>query len=231
MQDQNHGLCVCADAEPGAHFDKNRASVRRAISEGANMRRVAAIALTAALAALAGCGKKEAATPAPVALAPAGWAEASAPFVNTKGVTVGEAAFRQSAGGVMARVTVSGLSPGWHAIHFHQVADCSDATAGFKASAAHVGAGAVEHGLMNPKGSETGDLPNIHAGADGRATAELFRPSVALKPSEEAAAVLGPNPLLDNDGFAVVVHEAADDHITQPIGGAGARVACAAIKG
>ena len=32
------------------------------------------------------------------------------------------------------------------------------------------------------------------------------------------------------DGSALVIHAAADDHQTQPIGGAGARVACAVIK-
>lgn len=192
------------------------------------MRRVAAVVLVAA--SLAACGQPKSKTAAGPALAPDGWAEAIGSFVDAKGATVGAAAFRQSAGGVMVRVTVSGLAPGWHGIHFHQIADCADAAAGFKASGGHVNAAGAEHGLMNAKGSETGDLPNIYAGADGRATAELFRPAVALKPSEEAAATIGPSPLLDDDGFAVVVHEAADDHVTQPIGGAGPRVACAAIK-
>ena len=195
------------------------------------MRPSAALVLSVAALALAACGKKEAKTAASFDLAPPGWASASAPFVDAKGATVGEVALRESAGGVMARVTVTGLTPGWHAIHFHQIGDCSDTSGGFKASAGHVNAAGAEHGLMNPKGSETGDLPNIYAGADGRATAELYRGAVVLKPSEEAAATLGPNPLLDNDGFAVIVHAGADDHVTQPIGGAGDRVACAAVKG
>lgn len=194
------------------------------------MRPAAAFALSA-VALLGACARKEAKTPAVFELAPAGWASASAPFTNAQGATVGEVALRESAGSVMVRVTVTGLSPGWHAIHFHQIGDCSDAGAGFKLSGGHINAGGAEHGLLNPKGSETGDLPNIFAGPDGRATAELFRPAVALKPSEESAATLGPNPLLDSDGFAVVVHEGTDDHVTQPIGGAGGRVACAAVKG
>jgi superoxide dismutase, Cu-Zn family len=36
--------------------------------------------------------------------------------------------------------------------------------------------------------------------------------------------------LLDGDGTAVVFHAAPDDHMTQPIGGAGARVGCAELK-
>ena len=36
--------------------------------------------------------------------------------------------------------------------------------------------------------------------------------------------------LMGGDGSAVVVHANPDDQKTQPIGGAGARVACAAIR-
>ena len=36
--------------------------------------------------------------------------------------------------------------------------------------------------------------------------------------------------LLDDDGSALVIHAQQDDHITQPIGGAGGRVACAVLK-
>jgi Cu-Zn family superoxide dismutase len=36
--------------------------------------------------------------------------------------------------------------------------------------------------------------------------------------------------LRDADGSAVVIHANPDDHMAQPIGGAGPRVACAVIK-
>ena len=35
--------------------------------------------------------------------------------------------------------------------------------------------------------------------------------------------------LLDEDGSAVIIHEHPDDHLTQPIGGAGGRIACGVI--
>ena len=35
--------------------------------------------------------------------------------------------------------------------------------------------------------------------------------------------------LLDEDGSAVIIHEQPDDHLTQPIGGAGGRIACGVI--
>ena len=36
--------------------------------------------------------------------------------------------------------------------------------------------------------------------------------------------------LLDSDGSTVVIHENPDDHVTQPIGGAGGRVVCGIIQ-
>ncbi len=35
--------------------------------------------------------------------------------------------------------------------------------------------------------------------------------------------------LLDEDGSAVIIHEHPDDHLTQPIGSAGGRIACGVI--
>ena len=71
--------------------------------------------------------------------------------------------------------------------------------------------------------TDLGDLPNIFAGADGHAAAETFTPYLALG---DASGRLN---ILDSDGSALIIHAAADDHQTQPIGGAGARVGCAAI--
>lgn len=164
-------------------------------------------------------------------LAPGGWADAAGGFVNRENQPAGYVAIAQAPGaGILMRVDLKGLSQGWHGIHLHQVGDCSDYEAGFKASGGHVDPDAREHGLLNPEGPEAADLSNIYAGPDGRATAEIYNGLLALFPSEAASAAIGPHRLIDEDGFAVIVHLNADDHITQPIGGAGERVACAAIK-
>ncbi len=163
-------------------------------------------------------------------LAPDGWADAAAGFVDRDNGPTGYVAIAHSpTGGILMRVDLAGLSQGWHGIHLHQVADCSDHADGFKASGGHVDPDDREHGLLNPDGPERADLPNVYAGADGRATAEIFNGEVALFASEAAAAA-GAHPLIDDDGFAIIVHENADDHESQPIGGAAARVACAAIR-
>lgn len=165
-----------------------------------------------------------------VELAPVGGADAAGKFIDRNGKETGRIVFSDAPNaGVLLRVDLKGLNEGWHAIHFHNVGDCSDYADGFQLSGGHIDPDERQHGLMNDEGPERADLPNLYAGADGRATAEFFNDHVALHPSESSAAVAGPHPLIDDDGFAVVVHEAADDHHTQPIGGAGGRVACAAI--
>ncbi|MEZ5922009.1 MAG: superoxide dismutase family protein [Parvularculaceae bacterium] len=179
---------------------------------------------------LASCGKGAPKEPLLGALAPEGWAQASAKLDDPTGSEIGSIAFAQGPNGVLVRVDVEGLSQGWHGIHIHQVGDCSDGAEGFKKSGGHINPDNVMHGLLNPEGAHRADLPNLYAGADGRATAEFYRAGVTLHPSEEATAK-GLATLIDEDGFAVIIHENADDAVTQPIGGAGGRVACAAVKG
>jgi Cu-Zn family superoxide dismutase len=196
------------------------------------MRRAAAIALILCAAA---CGKKEGAAPAatgaaPDALAPATWNGLAARFTDNEGEPAGEAVIIDAKDGVLLRLRVDGLTPGWHGAHIHMVGTCEDARDGFKASGAHFDPENHEHGLENAAGSERGDLPNIYAGADGRATVEFYRANLHLKPSEAAATENGAYPLLDDDGFAIIIHANPDDHTTQPIGGAGDRVACAAFR-
>lgn len=194
-----------------------------------------ALISTASILLLTACGEpatEGGAEPLLEPLAPAGWADAAANFTGADGEVVGHAVLTNgSVAGVLIRVDLEGLPQGWHGIHLHQVGDCSDHAEGFVASGGHVDPENRDHGLLNPRGPERADLPNIYAGADGRATAEIFNDMVALYPSEAAAAEAGPYPLLDDDGFAIVVHTDADDHQTQPIGGAGARIACAAVRG
>ena len=125
--------------------------------------------------------------------------------------------------GVLVRIEAGGLTPGWHGAHFHEKGDCSDAA--FKLSGGHVhGAAPVVHGLLNPQATDSGDLPNLYVGADGTVKAEFFTTLVALSPGGASPA------LLDADGAALVIHANADDYRTQPIGGAGDRVACAVIR-
>ncbi|MEZ5844079.1 MAG: superoxide dismutase family protein [Hyphomicrobiaceae bacterium] len=144
-----------------------------------------------------------------------------ADMLNNKGEKIGVARLSSAGKATVIRLTLKAgaLSPGWHGIHLHRVGDCSD-HASFQASKGHISHGSEKHGLLNPEGPEDGDLPNIHVAQDGSVTTEL---AVNL-PLE------GDNGLKQGDGSALVIHANPDDHKTQPIGGAGARVACGAIK-
>lgn len=142
---------------------------------------------------------------------------------NGSGVTVGRAITTQGPRGLLIRIEAEGLTPGWHGIHLHAVGDCSDA--GFKLSGGHVNHADHNkpHGLLNPDGPDAGDLPNVFADGQGRVRAEVFTTRARI-------AADGPGEYLwDADGSAIVIHANADDHQTQPIGGAGDRVACGVL--
>lgn len=146
---------------------------------------------------------------------------ASADLIGTSGDVIGKARLTQGTTGVLIHLKVSGLTPGKHGLHLHSHGDCLPDT-GFKSAKGHVGKVEGAHGLLNPKGPEPGDLPNIFIGSDGTGEIEMFTTLVSLN---------GPDhPLLDDDGSSFVIHEGPDDHVSQPIGGAGARVACGTIQ-
>lgn len=155
------------------------------------------------------------------AIATAGSERAGARLLDNAGEPVGKVTFRQAAAGVVVRIKAEGLEPGWHGVHFHAVGDCSDHD-DFQRSTGHVEASDKPHGFLNPEGHHEGDLPNLHAHADGRAAAEFYTRAVSIRDGKAA--------LLDDDGSAVVIHARADNHVDQPIGGAGERVACGVIE-
>lgn len=146
-------------------------------------------------------------------------------LVNNAGEQIGRATAVSATGdGVLLEVEIAagGLTPGWHGLHFHQVADCSD-TESFTNSRGHVGMAPGAHGLLNADGPEAGDLPNIWAHDDGSAHLQAYSTLLSYAATDDGEA------LIDADGSALIIHAHQDDHYTQPIGGAGARVACAAF--
>lgn len=144
---------------------------------------------------------------------------ATASLIGAEGTEIGTANFIDGPNGEMIRVEITpgGLTPGWHGLHLHAVGTCEDVGT-FTASGGHQGKMEGGHGLFNPKGPEAGDLPNIWAAADGSAGYEAF------------TRLTGLDALMDEDGAALIIHAGEDDHLSQPIGGAGARVACGVIQ-
>lgn len=146
---------------------------------------------------------------------------ASVALENRAGDKIGTGNLTQTPHGVLVNVKVSDLPPGPKGIHFHSVADC-DATTEFKSSKGHHGEGKGDHGLLNARGPGKGDLGNIFIGSDGVGELQFFKAGASLTG--------GDLPLLDVDGTAIVIHANEDDQVTQPIGGAGARLVCGLVQ-
>ncbi|MBI2114289.1 MAG: superoxide dismutase family protein [candidate division NC10 bacterium] len=146
--------------------------------------------------------------------------QATADLKNAKGDVVGTAALWEDEGGVRVFAEVRGLPPGRHGIHLHAVGKCDPPE--FATAGAHFNPEGKKHGLANPQGPHAGDLPNLDVAADGTGQVHYLARRVTLAP--------GPASLLDADGTAVVVHAGADDHVTDPTGNSGGRIACGVIQ-
>ncbi|MBC8139637.1 MAG: superoxide dismutase family protein [Fibrella sp.] len=149
---------------------------------------------------------------------------ASAALIDTGGRSVGTARFTQErpTDPVTIRVQVTGLTPGQHGIHLHQVGRAEpNANPPFATAGEHINPSTKEHGLQNPDGSHDGDLPNLNVGVDDRAIFELTTTRVTLYD--------GANSLFDSDGSALIIHASPDDQRTDPTGGTGARVVCGVV--
>ncbi|MBV0887949.1 superoxide dismutase family protein [Komagataeibacter oboediens] len=147
---------------------------------------------------------------------------ASGSLIGNDGTDHGSFHVTDAPKGVLLHIEAKGLIPGWHGIHFHEKGDCGPPK--FSSAGAHVHAASpVVHGLLNPNANDAGDLPNVFVNQDGTATVELYSTLVSLNGKDGRPA------LLDADGSALVIHANPDDYRTQPIGGAGDRVACGVI--
>ncbi len=120
-------------------------------------------------------------------------------------------------GGLLIDIDMSGLEPGWRALHIHGTGDCSDHTDHFKKAGGHATTAEQEHGFMNVKGPHMGDLPNIWVAADGTVKAQFFTSQIKLADLQDA------------DGASFMIHADADDYISTPAGNAGTRLACGVI--
>lgn len=164
---------------------------------------------------------------APLAVAPVVLADEpqhlTSELKNPDGTVLGTITVTAAPKGVLLRVEAKDLPAGWHGIHLHEKGDCGDAKFANAGGHVHQGDKAV-HGLLNKDANDAGDLPNVFAASDGSLTVELYSTLSSLKGGHHQSK------LADADGFAVVIHAAPDDYTSQPIGGAGARIACAAFK-
>jgi superoxide dismutase, Cu-Zn family len=124
--------------------------------------------------------------------------------------------FTQDGDVVKVVADIEGLNPGQqHAIHVHDFGDCSapDATS----AGSHYNPEGHQHGLPATAERHAGDLGNLTADKDGKTHYEITVTNCSVAGLK--------NPIL---GRAVIVHAKVDDG-GQPVGNAGARIACGVI--
>ncbi|NNC48396.1 MAG: superoxide dismutase family protein [Sphingomonas sp.] len=145
--------------------------------------------------------------------------EGEVALMSPSGEQVGSVAYLQEPSGMQLRISVEGLAPGVHAVHLHTTGSCK--APDFSSAGGHWNPMGKEHGRDNPDGAHLGDLANMNVGDDGTGAATYIVAGVTYAGVEPAFS--------DGDGTALVIHEAADDYVTDPTGDAGGRAACAVL--
>ena len=134
-----------------------------------------------------------------------------------------EPKFTTGTKGVEITVTATGLAPGAHGFHLHEVGKCE--APGFTTAGGHFDPG--PQGLSDPDANHPyhmGDLPNLVADAQGRATLKATTTRVTLSPGKLS--------LFDADGTAIIIHGNPDQGETgaskSGVSG-GPRIACGVV--
>ncbi len=119
--------------------------------------------------------------------------------------------------------TISGLTPGAHGFHLHAIGKCEP---DFAAAGGHFDPGPASNTDADANHPfHMGDMPNLIAGPDGKATLTTTTTRVTLS--------AGPLSVFDADGTAIIVHGNPDQGKTgEPKSGlsGGPRVACGVIE-
>jgi Cu-Zn family superoxide dismutase len=142
---------------------------------------------------------------------------ASAGFSPTKGnKAIGEVTFEQVGDKVRVTAQLVRLPANVElGFHIHEKGDCSSGDG--MSAGGHFNPYGKPHG--RGAGRHAGDMPNLKSDAKGKAKLSVDLDIITLKP--------GPASII---GRGVIVHAQPDDYTSQPVGNAGARLACGVIK-
>lgn len=133
-------------------------------------------------------------------------------IINADGKKIGKALLIQEKNGVRLHIQVAELTPGKHGFHIHEKAfEGTD----FQSAGGHFNPTGAQHGLKNPKGPHQGDMRNLLVKPDGSAKQTEFLAKANLSQSSEYSLL----------GRSIIIHSGEDDHVTDPAGNSGDRIA------
>lgn len=139
-------------------------------------------------------------------------APATAMLKTAEGKDAGSVTATQEDGGIRLAINAIGMSAGEHGIHVHMTGKCEGPK--FESAGGHWNPMGAKHGLSNPQGQHSGDMPNLVVASDGSGKMDYLLSEAQL------------DQMLDDDGAALVIHAKADDQKTDPSGDSGDRLAC-----
>ena len=139
-------------------------------------------------------------------------ATAQALLKTADGKDAGSVTATQEDGGIRLAINATGMSAGEHGIHVHMTGKCDGPK--FESAGVHWNPMGAKHGLNNPQGQHSGDMPNLVVASDGSGRMDYLLDEAQL------------DQMLDADGAALVIHAKADDQKTDPSGDSGDRLAC-----
>ena len=122
-------------------------------------------------------------------------------------------------GMVVLEAKLKGLTPGTHAIHIHETADCSSIDG--SSAGGHWNPTFKNHGKWGDKtGYHKGDIGNFEVDENGDGKIVLETNEWCIGCEDETKNIIGK---------AIIVHQGTDDFTSQPSGAAGARIICGGI--
>lgn len=123
--------------------------------------------------------------------------------------------FSDVADGVRVQATIKNLNPGHHGFHIHHYGDAYAHDAASVCT--HYNPTNQPHGNRTNAKRHMGDMGNIIADHDGIGRLDYVDKQLKLN---------GPHTII---GRSVIVHENADDYVTQPTGNAGKKIGVGVI--
>jgi Cu-Zn family superoxide dismutase len=139
--------------------------------------------------------------------------------MSATGKDVGFIELTQTRAGVRLQLALKDLPPGEHGFHVHAVGTCE---ASFASAGGHFNPEGRQHGFLTEHGHHAGDMPNIVIPRSGMLMQVILNSEITLERGQ-------PHSLFHPGGTSIVIHADKDDHVTDPAGNAGDRIACGVV--